>query len=307
MSSKKIFVVFGATGAQGGSVIKSVLEDPETAAAYKIRAITRDPSKPSAQALTAKGVECVTGDSGSKDSLRDALKGASAVFAVTNYWETMDKNVEIEQGKNIADVAKEVGVEHLIWSSLIHVTELTGGKFSHVDHFDSKADVEKYIRSLGIPASFFMPGFYMSNLTGNMVQKEASGKYVFRLPCTADTPIPLLDTKGDSGKYVKAALKNPEQTQGKNILAATAYYTPTEIVETLQSLGRDARYEQPSAEQYKAALTGAGMPEFAAAELTENMMFMTNFGYFGKASLDWSNQILQEPATTFKDFYKNNT
>lgn len=106
MAEKKILVVFGATGNQGGSVIKSVLSDPKTSSEFKIRGITRDPSKPNAQALTAKGVECVAADIKSKDQIKLALQGAYAVFAVTNYWEKMDAELETKQGRNIADLAK---------------------------------------------------------------------------------------------------------------------------------------------------------------------------------------------------------
>ncbi|KAL8709763.1 MAG: hypothetical protein Q9220_005549 [cf. Caloplaca sp. 1 TL-2023] len=106
MSDKKIFVVFGATGNQGGSVINSVLSDSAAANEFRIRGITRDPSKPNAQALTARGVECVTGDINDKESLKKALTGAHSVYAVTNYWEKMDDKLEVQQGKNIADVCK---------------------------------------------------------------------------------------------------------------------------------------------------------------------------------------------------------
>ena len=106
MAAKKILVVFGATGNQGGSVIKSVLKDPKTANEFNIRGITRDPSKPNAKALEAQGVECVAGDINDKESIKSAFHGAYAVFAMTNYWEKMDAQLEINQGKNIADLAK---------------------------------------------------------------------------------------------------------------------------------------------------------------------------------------------------------
>ena len=106
MSEKKILVVFGATGNQGGSVINSILKDPKTANEFKIRGITRDPSKPNAKALEARGVECVAGDINDKVSIEHAFHGAYAVFAMTNYWEKMDAELEYNQGKSIADLAK---------------------------------------------------------------------------------------------------------------------------------------------------------------------------------------------------------
>ena len=106
MSNKKIVVVFGATGNQGGSVVDSILNDPKTAAEYKIRGITRDTSSQKAKALEAKGVECVAADINNGDQIKAAFQGAYAVFAVTNYWEKMDKDLEIKQGKSIADASK---------------------------------------------------------------------------------------------------------------------------------------------------------------------------------------------------------
>ena len=106
MSSKKLLVVFGATGVQGGSVIKSVLGDPKSAAEFSIRGITRDTSKPAAKELETKGVEMVAGDINKVEDLKRALKSAYAVFSVTNYWETMDAELETKQGNTIADVAK---------------------------------------------------------------------------------------------------------------------------------------------------------------------------------------------------------
>ena len=106
MATKKILVVFGATGNQGGSVVNSILSDSNTAKEFKIRGITRDPSKPNAKALEAKGVETVAADTNDKSSLLAAFKGAYAVFAVTNYWEKMDAELEVRQGKDIADAAK---------------------------------------------------------------------------------------------------------------------------------------------------------------------------------------------------------
>ena len=114
MADKKILVVFGATGNQGGSVINSILSDSKTSNQFKIRGITRDPSKPNAQALVARGVECVAADINSKDQIKAALQGAYAVFAVTNYWEKMDAELELKQGRNIADLAKVGAFHHLL-------------------------------------------------------------------------------------------------------------------------------------------------------------------------------------------------
>ena len=100
----------------------------------------------------------------SSPSINAAVEGSHTVFAVTNYWEKMSKDVEVGQGKAIADAAKAAGVQHLIWSSLVNVTEVSGGRLPNVPHFDGKNDVEKYIRQIGVPATFVYPGYFMSNL-----------------------------------------------------------------------------------------------------------------------------------------------
>lgn len=119
----KVLVVLGATGKQGGSVISSILNDATARSTFQLRGITRDITKPAAKALSAKGVEMVSADLGDKAALSKAFEGAYAVFAVTDYWATMDGETEIRQGKNAADAAKAVGVKHYVWSTLINVTK----------------------------------------------------------------------------------------------------------------------------------------------------------------------------------------
>ena len=182
-------------------------------------------------------------------------------------------------------------MQHLIWSSLLDVSKLTRGKFPNVEHFDSKAAVETYIRQIGIPATFFMPGFFMSNIPGNMLRPlPPNNAWTMALPMPSDTPMPLFDAAGDTGKFVKAILTHRDTVLGKQIHAATDYYTPDDVVSTFKQLypeaGKEARFLQVEKEQYKGALAKAGMPEKAQEELYENMAFMHDFGYYGKASLE---------------------
>jgi uncharacterized protein YbjT (DUF2867 family) len=134
----------------------------------------------------------------SKESLQAALKDSHTVFLVTNYWESANPDIEITQGKNVADVAKEVGVQHLIFSSLLNVTKTSKGRLTHVPHFDGKADVEQYIRDSGVPATFYLPGYFMSNLE-MMLQKGQDGTLTWALPIGKDAKFPLIDIKADTG------------------------------------------------------------------------------------------------------------
>ena len=160
-----------------------------------------------------------------------------------------------------------------------------------MEHFDSKAAVEQYIKGIGIPATFFMPGFFMSNVESFIRQMPPSNDWVLALPMDPDTPIPLFDATGDTGKFVKGILTHQDSTLGKRVLAATDYYTPTQVMSMFRELfpkAGDAKFVQASEEDYKAALAAGGMPPKAQQELYENMAFMKEFGYYGKASLDES-------------------
>ncbi|KAG4438489.1 hypothetical protein IFR05_006012 [Cadophora sp. M221] len=306
---KKIIAIIGATGAQGGSVVNAILADSKMSSQWAVRGITRDASKDSSKKLASQGVEVVTGDVSSKASMLAAFKGAYAVFAVTNYWETMDAKVEIEQGKNLADAALESGVQHFIWSSLPNVTEATKGHLKNVLHFDSKAAVEAYIRTTSLPATFFMPGFYMSNLPGQMFKPSPpNNAWTLGMPVPSSSPVPLLATLEDTGKFVKGILNHRSETLGKNILAATKYYTFDEVVEVFKTVypeaGKTAGYYEAPHEVYLGWLKGAGLPDFAAQELLENMRLLNEGGYFAGQSLEWSSSLVDEPLTTWEEFIK---
>lgn len=106
MATKKIITVFGATGKQGGSVAQTFLNDPKLKDAWAVRGVSRDISKDGSKKLAAQGADMVSADLNDQASLAKAMTGAYAVFAVTNYWETLDDKLEIQQGKNLADAAK---------------------------------------------------------------------------------------------------------------------------------------------------------------------------------------------------------
>lgn len=120
------------------------------------------------------------------------------MFLVTNYWETAKGEVEIAQGKNVTDAAKDEGVSHIIFSSLLNVSEKSGGRLTHVPHFDGKAQIEQYIRDSGVPGTFVLPGYFMSNLTGT-IRKGEDGNYRLAFPVSNKAKFPLLDAGEDIG------------------------------------------------------------------------------------------------------------
>ena len=138
-------------------------------------------------------------DLSNKSSVTEALEGSDTVFLVTNYWESAKYDIEFSQGKNVADAAKELGVKHLIFSTLLHVGKETKGRLSHVPHFEAKADIEEYIKKIGVPASFYLPGYFMSNFKQS-VRKGEDGSLSFAMPVSKDAKFPLIDIAEDTGK-----------------------------------------------------------------------------------------------------------
>lgn len=139
--------------------------------------MTRNPSKPASKELLQYGSNIVLQecDLTSKSSLETALKGVYGFFAFTNYFahriEKVEDIKEEEEGKLLADVAKAVGVKHYVWSTLPEIKEYSGGKYTHVHHFDGKYRIEKYVRSLGFEnASYVAPSCYIQNFTGQVTR-----------------------------------------------------------------------------------------------------------------------------------------
>ncbi|KAH7092624.1 putative NmrA family transcriptional regulator [Paraphoma chrysanthemicola] len=298
----KIITVFGATGNQGGSVIKQLLNDSKLSQEFKIRGVTRDSSKPAAQELAKLGVEVVVADLSSKESLQAALQGSHTVFLVTNYWETANPAIELSQGKNVADVSKEVGVQHLIFSSLLNVTETSGGRLTHVPHFDGKSDIEQYIRDLGVPATFYLPGYFMSNLE-QMIRPGQDGALTWALPIAENSKFPLIDIKSDTGKFVKAIIKNRSSVLGARVLGAENYYTATQVLDTLAKVtGKKTGFVRLDEGTYKSFL-----PEFMAQEMLENHLFIENPGYYGGEDLEKSHAILDEKLVSLEEFLEKSS
>jgi uncharacterized protein YbjT (DUF2867 family) len=165
-----------------------------------------------------------------------------------------------------------------------------------VSHFDSKAKIEDYIRESGMPASYFLPGFYMSNFPGGMFrQVPPNNDWTIGLPIPASSPVPLLDTARDTGKFVKAILLNREKTLGKRILGATDYYTLSEMIDQFKEVfpeaGKTAKTAELPHQVFKDILGQTGMPAEGQEELLQNMRLLNEFGYYGGASIDESHSV----------------
>ncbi|KAL7940441.1 hypothetical protein V8C42DRAFT_362674 [Trichoderma barbatum] len=298
----KLLAVFGATGNQGGSVIRAILNDPTLSKEFKIRGITRDITKPAAKDLAAKGVEMVAADMSSIEKAAPAVKDAHTVFLVTNFWETAIDEVEIAQGKVVTDASKDAGVEHLIFSSLINTTEASKGRLPNISHFVGKAKIEQYIRDSGVPATFVMPGFFMSNMF-TQIRKADNGKYTLALPVSLEkAQVPLLDAGADTGKFVKAAIQHFPSALGKRIYAAADYYSPSRLIsEFSEVIGKPAQAIELPSETYKSLL-----PPKVAQEVLENMLLLQDPGYYGGNDLAESLALLSEKPRSWREFVAEN-
>ncbi|XP_078605077.1 nmrA-like family domain-containing protein 1 isoform X1 [Branchiostoma floridae x Branchiostoma japonicum] len=207
----KLITVFGATGRQGGGVAKALLKSGRPG--FKVRAVTRNASSDKAKALQAKGAEVVMASLDDPSTLGPALRGAHGVFAVTNYWEHMDKEREIKQGKAIADAAKAAGVLHVVFSGLENVQKIAGFP---CPVFDGKAEIEEYMTSIELPVTFVRYPSYYENFIGSLKpQKQDDGTYVLGIPmegAAKDNASPA-----DMGPAVRAIFSNRAEWLGRTV------------------------------------------------------------------------------------------
>src|ERR1035441_5294263 len=160
MSEKKIIAVVGATGAQGGGLVRAILRD--AGGHYRARAITRDPHSEKAQQLASLGAEVVAADVDDENSLTHAFEGAHGAYCVTFYWAHFSPEKERAEAAAMARAAKAAGVGHVIWSTLEDTRKWVplsdsrmptlNGKYK-VPHFDAKGESDRYFMESGVPRS----------------------------------------------------------------------------------------------------------------------------------------------------------
>ncbi|KAL6802720.1 NAD(P)-binding protein [Trichoderma sp. SZMC 28013] len=294
----KSLTVFGATGNQGGSVIQSILQHVSLSKEYRLQGVTRSLENERSVALIRQGVHMVQADLNDETSVRKAIEGSDVVFGMTNYWESRSSEVEITQGKFIADACKSFGVQILFWSTLCNATSVSGGKLANVHHFESKAAVEQYIRSIDIPAVFLDPGCFMTNLKTSMLSKTSDG-YTLRLPLLETTEIPMIDVASDTGKWVVASLLKKSEALGQHFVLAEGWYKVKDLCEIFSRVtGKTLKFENLSDSEYTASV---------GQELSESWQLLRDFEYFGpsakKRSLE-ATQFLFDRPTTLEEYLR---
>ncbi|KAL3426645.1 hypothetical protein PVAG01_00154 [Phlyctema vagabunda] len=298
----KLLIVFGATGQQGGSVVRQVLHDSELSKQYTIRAITRDASTPKAQELKKSGVEIVEADLTKKSTLNTALKGGHTIFVMTApSFGPGAKDSEITQGKTVADIAVEEGIKYMIFSTLPSCTRISNGKYTKVTAFDAKAEIQDYISTLPLKSAFFAPGSFMQNFQGVMIPRPTgSGDYIMTTHVSPKTELPLIDITGDTGKYIGAILAEPDKYEGKTFCASTEVLTMDEMAQTISRVsGKTVKYVQIPEEAYRKHLPGW------ADILIEMMLYQQDFGYYGPGTRDlvgWAAENARGRLSTFEEY-----
>ena len=222
MADKKIIAVTGATGVQGGGLVRAILADPNSG--FAVRAITRDPNKDKAKELAAAGAEVVAADLDDAESLKKAFAGAYGVYGVTNFWEHFSGEKEKAQAKNIAEAAKAAGVKHVIWSTLEDTRKLMSADDTRmpilqdkyrVPHFDAKAEADEDFK--GLPATMLVTSFYWDNFYnfGLAPKKDDKGVYSWTYPM-GTAKLPAIAGE-DIGKVALGIFKAGQQYIGKTV------------------------------------------------------------------------------------------
>ncbi|MDP3092669.1 MAG: NmrA/HSCARG family protein [Nitrospira sp.] len=260
MADKKIIAVVGATGAQGGGLVRAIVNDPGSG--FVARAITRDVNSEKAKALAKLGADVVAANLDDSDSLARAFAGAYGVFCLTNFWEHFSPEKEYAQVKAQATAAKKAGVQHAVWSTLEDTRKwvpLTDnrmptlmGKYK-VPHFDAKGEADQEFTKLGVPTTFLLTSFYWDNMIsfGMGPKKGPDGTLAFTLPM-GDKKLPGIAAE-DIGKCAFGIFKKGHEYIGKTVAIAGEHLTGAEMAAAMtKTLGQPVRYNVVTPEQYRA-------------------------------------------------------
>ena len=298
----KLIAVFGATGAQGSSVVNVLF----AASGYKVRALTRNPDSSGAKALAEKGCEVVKVDMEDASSLENALKGCYGAFVVTNYWGLLGEEIqkqnpnaaddamkrEVKQGKLIADASKKLGLKHVIYSGLENASELTK---KPCQHLDGKALVEKYLDETNVPNTSARVAFYFQNFLSFFVpQKGKDGTYSVSLP--VKKAIDAVDVN-DLGPVVLAIFNDPGKYIGQKVGITGDKLTMDEFIAIIsEATGKTVKYNLIPYDTY------AQFPFPGAAELASMFEFFDLKDLYDVAVI----RSMHPKVATFKEWAENN-
>src|SRR5918993_5488278 len=226
----RVILVSGATGQQGGTVARNLLER-----GFAVRALTRDTGKAAARELADLGAEVFGGDLEDRASIEQALDGVYGVFSVQQFMETGVEG-EVRQGVLLADAARAAGVEHIVYSSVGSAHRETG-----IPHFESKFEVEEHVRASGVPYTVLRPVFFMQNWE---FMREPILGGTLPQPLDPEKPFQTIDAD-DIGVFAAEAFDDPGTWVGREVDIAGDELTMLEIAGTFSRvIGRNVDYLQ---------------------------------------------------------------
>jgi uncharacterized protein YbjT (DUF2867 family) len=292
-SKQKLIAVIGATGQQGGAVVRALQAQGQ----FKVRALTRHPAKH--RKLADEVVEAVLDR---PETLKAAFEGAHGVFLVTNFWE--QGTDELKQATAAVRAAKEAGVKHFVWSTLPDVEAISGGKF-HVPHFSGKAKIDRIVKEAGFAHhTFVIAPFYYQNLVGALApQRQADGSLGWALPIDRTVRGIHMGDISELGEIVAGAFAHPDQAgNGQYLPLVGDFMSFSEILDTLNRQGHEFSFKQVPGEVFAGLFPGA-------AEIAATFAWFQAHTYLGSDSRDriaLANKIAGRQPTKFSTWARVN-
>jgi NmrA-like family len=286
-TNKELIAVVGATGQQGGGVVRAL----QARGQFRVRALTRNPDKHPELAD-----EVVKADLNLPETLKAAFEGARGVFLVTNFWE--QGTDELKEATAAVRAAKDAGVKHFVWSTLPDVEAISGGKFD-VPHFTGKAKIDRIVREAGFVNHTFViaPMYYHGLVGAPVLQKQPDGSTGWALPLDPAVRCLHMGDITELGNIVAGAFAHPDEAgNGEYLPLVGDFMSFSEIVSTLNQQGHKFSFKQVPKEVFAAA----SFP--GAAELADNFGYFQAYTYLGSDSRDriaLANKIAGRQPTKF--------
>jgi uncharacterized protein YbjT (DUF2867 family) len=309
VSEQKIIAVVGATGAQGGGLVRAILADP--GAGFRPRALTRDPNSPKARALADEGAEVVAADVDDTTSLQRAFEGAYGAFCITFFWDHLSAEKETAEAGNMAEAARQAGLQHVIWSTLDDSRKQVPlsdnrmptlqGRYK-VPHYDGKADGDALFTEAGVPTTFLLTSFYWENFIyfGAGPKRGPDGKLALVMPM-GQAKLPGIASE-DIGKCALAIFRRGPEFIGKTVGIAGEHLSGAEMAAAMSgALGEPVVYQDVPPEVYR----GFGFP--GADDMGNMFQWKRDFSdyYRGVRSIEFTRSLNPE-LQTFEQWLARN-
>jgi uncharacterized protein YbjT (DUF2867 family) len=292
-NTKKLIAVVGATGQQGGGVVRAL----QAGGQFRVRALTRDPAKHPQLAD-----EVVQADLSRPETLKAAFTGAHGAFLVTNAWEPGSD--ERNQALAAVRAAKDAGVQHFIWSTLPNVEAISRGELE-VLHFTNKAKIESSVKEAGFAHhTFVIAPFYYQNFLGLMApQKQPDGTVGWTLPLDPEPRVIHMGDITELGQVVAGAFSQPELAgHGEHLPLVGDFLSFNEIIATLNRQGHNFAFKQVPKELFAGWFPGA-------KEIAEMLAYFQAHTYLGADSRDaiaLANKVAGRQPTKFAAWARAN-